>query len=463
MSVDKTKATKINSKRLRPAQKPWVLKELVRPYYLKWLYFHLSKDHRPQKFDRWRDYLSVPDGPELPALLPKQTRDVDIVFLPAADWHCLTQRTQKLAMRLAEMGYRCIYLNPHLGREFPQPYLASRHRTLVTSLATNIVEVHIHLPLEPVYHHRCLSAEETKEVTDTIAGVLDTIESRNQVLVVSFPLWTGVAKQLGEARNAPTIFDCHDLLEGFEDVGEDLVRAEEQLLKDADFAVFSSTWLLQEHVRRQPDLANKSVVIRNAVDAEDYRSTQSERGPTAGPVNVGYVGSVNTWFNINLIRNAASYYPDWTFTIVGPVAEIYGENPFAENPNVRMTGELNQNRLPELMQHFDIGIIPFLVEPLTLAVNPIKMYEYFSCGLPVVSTRLPEVELYGDLVYIADNDTDFLVQLDRARTEQNPELKERRRQVAKQESWLARADALVALFSRVQANKQPRHSHSLVN
>lgn len=37
------------------------------------------------------------------------------------DWHARMQRAQHLARALAGLGYRCFYLNPNLGREFPHP------------------------------------------------------------------------------------------------------------------------------------------------------------------------------------------------------------------------------------------------------------------------------------------------------------------------------------------------------
>jgi len=49
-----------------------------------------------------------------------------------------------------------------------------------------------------------------------------------------------------------------------------------------------------------------------------------------------------------------------------------------------------------------VGLIPFKLNELTVAVNPIKLREYLAAGLPVVATPLPEVALYKELVAIAD-------------------------------------------------------------
>ena len=80
--------------------------------------------------------------------------------------------------------------------------------------------------------------------------------------------------------------------------------------------------------------------------------------------------------------------------------------------------------------------------PLTLATNPIKLYEYFCLGLPVVATRLPEIELFGDLSYLYDGAEDFVRQLERAVAEDAPELRSRRKAAAWNNSWKARCEEL---------------------
>lgn len=95
------------------------------------------------------------------------------------------------------------------------------------------------------------------------------------------------------------------------------------------------------------------------------------------------------------------------------------------------------------MENCGKSVCTFLVNDLTLATNPIKLYEYFSVGLPVVSTRLPEVELFGDLVYLADSPGGFSEMSSNAMREQDESLRERRIRTARQESWHARAELLL--------------------
>src|SRR5271166_3308426 len=93
------------------------LKEAVRPYYLRWLYFPLRPRRRPQAFqDCWRyPYRRIAPDTRLP---PPASGAPDLIFYPMTDWHNRVQRTQHLVRAFAALGFRCIYLNPHLGREF---------------------------------------------------------------------------------------------------------------------------------------------------------------------------------------------------------------------------------------------------------------------------------------------------------------------------------------------------------
>jgi hypothetical protein len=81
-----------------------------------------------------------------------------------------------------------------------------------------------------------------------------------------------------------------------------------------------------------------------------------------------------------------------------------------------------------------------------LMTNPIKLYEYFSCGLPVVSTPLPEAQAMGDLVYLGANPADFARQVGIALQEDDPSQRVRRREIAMRESWSARARDISAEF-----------------
>ncbi|MGH9659859.1 MAG: glycosyltransferase, partial [Bryobacteraceae bacterium] len=198
-----------------------------------------------------------------------------------------------------------------------------------------------------------------------------------------------------------------------------------------------------EYLARQ--IGREAVVIRNGVDADRF-AIQPIAPPRAGAKTIGYAGALDFWFDAESVRQAAERHPEWRFLLIGRV-EDERAGALAKLANVELMGEVAWNELPALMARMDVGLIPFLPMPLTEAANPIKLYEYFACGMPVVSTRLPEVERMAGLAYIAGDGEDFVRQVEVAAAEWDPELRRRRRALAEKESWETRCRALLSVIS----------------
>ncbi len=423
------------------------LKEILRPRYLKWVYFRLFPEARPAYF---RECWSYPEA-DVAGWAERMGGDgeePDVLWLPMTDWHTRIQRTQHLARALAAAGQRNFYLNPHLGREFPHPYGIQR-RVRHVEIEPGIIETHVHLKREPVFHQRRLEAEETKAVTEALAAVVEAAGSRRLVQMLSFPLWLETARELRERFGAPIVYDCHDLLSGFPLVARPLVEAEEEVFEAADLVVFSARRLWDVHVRERPELAERAVLVRNGVE-ESW--VQGGDGPAkTGEVVIGYAGALDYWFDAEALREAARRHPGWTFVLLGRVEDEGLRRMLSGVRNVRFGGEVPHRELRERLEEFTVGVIPFLRNELTLGANPIKLYEYFSRGLPVVSADLPEVAAYGDLVYLYVDPQEFVAQLERAVAEADPLQRERRRAVAAQETWTKRAGALREAFRSLLA------------
>jgi O-antigen biosynthesis protein len=400
-----------------------VVRELLRPWYLKWFYFQVWPERRPHGF---RDCWDFPEA---------QGTRADYVFLPMADWHGPLQRTQQLAMALARQGRSCLYVNPHLGREFGQPYVLNRAMAVAT-VAPRVTELHVHLPLEPVFHHRVLRASEEDRVARAIAPLMKT----GAVVVSCFPLWNGVAERLRAECGAVIVYDCHDWLAGFGNVAEELLARERDAMRDADSVVFSSRVLAErwEH--------GHAVVIRNAGDPEHFRLIPW-RGRRERPV-IGYAGALNHWFDSDAVAQAAELRPGWEFLLMGPVdtADVSRLRMLA---NVRLTGAVPYAKLPERLAECDVVLIPFKPTPLIEAVNPVKLYEYLACGLPVVSAPLPEVLAFRDHLYTYASGEDMAGTIEAALRDESQARREARRARVLEETWDARARELEASLATI--------------
>jgi len=355
------------------------------------------------------------------------------------DWHTRIQRAQHFARSLAALGHRCFYLNPNLGRELPQPALLSP-KLAVNRLGENVYELHIALPREPVFHHRLLRPAESRAIAAALEQTLDAFQSRQLVVLSQFPLWNQAAAMLRQRRAAILLYDCHDLLSGFSRMSAEIIAAEKELFQQAEILVFSAKALLEKKRAEMPWLSGDPektlATIPNGAEVSHFQWNAENKQRI-----VGYAGSLDEWFDVEAVRAAAVAHPQVQFVLLGRI-EDNRVLALQDIPNIRLYGEVPYARLPTYMAGFDVGLIPFLVNPLTLATNPIKLYEYFACGIPVVSSALPEVAAYGSLAYLASSPAEFATQLTRALAEQDPARRSARRQVAERESWSARAAQL---------------------
>ncbi len=114
-----------------------------------------------------------------------------------------------------------------------------------------------------------------------------------------------------------------------------------------------------------------------------------------GPI-VGFTGLIERWIDVDLIGWLAGEIPQATFVMVGRVAIPDEQLPSA--PNLRWLGPRPYERLPEYGARFDAAIIPYRLNAQVHAANPLKLREYLSMGLPIVSVSTPEIDKFAEVV-----------------------------------------------------------------
>lgn len=200
------------------------------------------------------------------------------------------------------------------------------------------------------------------------------------------------------------VYYCVDEFSAFTGYDRDAVQAAERdLARRADLVVTTSSALFDAKRRLNPN----SILVTHGVDYEAFAGAghviavgaAGEIARPARPV-LGFWGLIQDWVDIPLLAAVARARPEWSILMIGEIATEV--SLLRARPNVRLLGRRDYADLPGLARRLDLGLIPFRVNELTRAVNPIKLREYLSAGLPVVSTGLPEARRYGDLVRVVD-------------------------------------------------------------
>ncbi|MBN2445576.1 MAG: glycosyltransferase [Phycisphaerae bacterium] len=249
--------------------------------------------------------------------------------------------------------------------------------------------------------------------------------------------------------NECTVYYCVDEFAAFVGFNADLITSlERRTVASSDLVIATSQPLL-ERMRAMHDNAH---FVPHGVDLEHFAVTatlQQDDIPAdvadlPNPV-LGYFGIIADYVNLGVIARAARERPAWSFVLIG---EKRCPTTCCDNlPNVHLLGPRPYETLPAYCRKFDVGLIPFRMNRLVHAVNPIKLREYLAAGLPVVSSPMPEVRRCGAGVHVAENDDGFVDACERALEASHNESPATRREIVACESWQVRVATLAELVA----------------
>lgn len=283
-----------------------------------------------------------------------------------------------------------------------------------------------------------------------LKSLLDARSCRDKVVITTWPFTGNLVGYFGERLN---IYYRVDDFSEFPGVDKKRIAClEKELIEKVDIVIASAQNLMKGiHIDGKP-----VKYIPHGVDYEHFspkRNDSSKRLPIQEipTPRIGFFGLINSWVDLDLLGFVAAHHPQWSFIFIGP-----SQLPMSSLPkgnNIYYLGKIPYEMLPLHAQYFDVGLIPFKVNALTEAVNPLKMMEYFSMGLPVVSTPIPEVLKYKDLVKIASDPKSFGVAIEAAFKQDSERSRRCRKNLAKRHSWKEKSVYLKRLIEEALEQK----------
>lgn len=234
---------------------------------------------------------------------------------------------------------------------------------------------------------------------------------------------------------------------------------ERSLINRSDLVVCTA----EELRRAKAPMNPQTHTVTNGADIGHFITTQDASTQVApeiaglpGPV-VGYVGTVFEWLDVPMLARAARARPDWSFVFIGPVTTDVGA--ISGLPNVHLLGPRPYSELPRYLKGFDVATVPFVINYVTLRASPVKFYEYLASGVPIVATKLPDLERFAATAELFTTYDEFISGLDRAVADKSPESKAARMREADANSWQSRftqVDRLIdeALVRRAETSPE---------
>ena len=356
------------------------------------------------------------------------------------------QRSQHLSRLCAENGYRVFYLTTNINTVTKD--------LNVKEIYPNLFEISLWCETD-----RTLSVYTTNLTDVEISSIIDCIEYIKQIYgfnhftsYVANPFWLQIINHIS---NTSFIFDCLDYTKGFNTHSNLILDLEEEIIKK-EYVIYTSP-ILKELLDCQH---NNYSFIRNACDFNYFHNIVNLKNDKNKKLTVGYYGAISDWFDVDLVRKVVEYYPDLDFHFIGNVycndlSHTDKINSLKIFPNVTFFGEIPYDKLDKYLSNFNVGIIPFIINDLIRCTNPVKLYEMFSFGLPVVLTEIPDVLTLNinNLCFISETLNNFIDNVKLALNESDVN-KRIRIEYAKNNTWNNRFD----IFNNVIRKVMPQIS-----
>lgn len=336
-----------------------------------------------------------------------------VVFAPSIDWDVeLFQRPQQMATAFARRGYTVLY---QVDEQYRNGLLGYR------KVSDGIFEGYL---------------------ADDELAELGQIRS---------PLFMSYVYNFEWGRNladATTVYEHIDDLEVFEHVypRRDLDRWHDEALTSADVVVGSAVDLMADLTTRRPD----ALLVPNGVDVDHFAARDHdvpadlEELVDAGVPIVGYYGALAEWFDYELLAELAERLPHYAFVLIGPDYDgTLPRSKITAMANVHWLGPKPYGTLPAYLVRFSVATIPFVVNDVTHAVSPLKLFEYMAGGKPVVTPPLRECARHSE-VLLAHGVDEWVEMLELAiELSEDPGFQQRMIAGARDNTWEARVATIL--------------------
>ncbi|MBQ7714897.1 MAG: glycosyltransferase [Clostridia bacterium] len=255
------------------------------------------------------------------------------------------------------------------------------------------------------------------------------------------------------------IDDISPELAGTEEIPKYIIDKYDYVMDHPEISVVTTARRLYEDVLKKRGKENLAFSC-NGVDYSYFTTfdkeiefgEQFEKVTSNGKINMCYYGALASWFDYDLIKkiNETDKYNIILFGIA--YDQTFYEQKINKLPNVYYFGAIEYKKLKYYAAKMDILTIPFVINSITLATSPLKLFEYMALHKPIVTTAMDECKNYESVLVANDHD-EFIALLDKASGLRNDkDYLELLDKEARDNDWSKKADVIIDLLRSNEQN-----------
>lgn len=209
-------------------------------------------------------------------------------------------------------------------------------------------------------------------------------------------IWVSHPDQFSLIKNLDNIvYDCMDNyseLEISDKRRQEVGYYEKEIINKSKYVFTSSNWLKNKIIREYGVHYDNVCLIRNAFNGVNMPVEPSSHNSV---LKLCYFGTISEWFDWEIISESLKRFDKIEYHLYGPIAS----SKVLTDSCVFYHGIVNHDSLYEHVSPYDVLIMPFKVNQLIEAVDPVKLYEYINFNKNILTVYYDEINRFEDYVY----------------------------------------------------------------
>jgi glycosyltransferase involved in cell wall biosynthesis len=174
---------------------------------------------------------------------------------------------------------------------------------------------------------------------------------------------------------------------------------------------------------------------------------------------VGFIGAINNRLDFNLLFELIPATPDINYIFIGPIDT---DSNTSSKPidtlisrlfsfkNVYHIGLISKEQIRQFIDNLDVTMIPYdTKDDFNRLCYPMKLFEYFAAGKPVISTAIEELKKFPNLVFVSNTAKEWVKIINKIISKPWPKnLQIQEKILAKKNSWENKIDQILKLLPK---------------